>query len=376
MQTILKSYKYRLYPNKQQKELINKTIGCCRFVYNYYLNKRIELYQMQQQTMGYAACANDLTNLKKQHTWLQEVDSVSLQQTLKDLDQAYQNFFRRVKNGEPQAGFPKFKSKKHPKQTYRTINVNNNIKIDGNKIKLPKLGFVNFVNSRGFDRKIKFVTITRTRANNYYISVLVEEQVQKLPQNNNAIAFDLGLKDYLTTSSGYKVSNPKTMIKYEHKLIKLQRKLAHKKIGSNRHKKFSHKIAKLHESIRNTRTDFLHKLSSQIIKENQLIISEDLNVKGMVRNAKLSKHISDVSWGEFVRMLEYKALWYGRTYYRIDRFYPSSQACSNCGCQNSNIKDLSIREWICTQCNVYHDRDTNAAVNILKQGLKELSAVV
>ncbi len=375
MKTILKAYKYRIYPNKKQTTLINKTIGCTRFVYNYYLNKKIELYKSEQKSMSYNACANDLINLKKEHEWLKEIDSISLQQSLRDLDKAYQNFFRRIKNGEKEVGFPKFKSKKNNKQNYRTQFVSNNISIDNNKIKLPKLGLIKFANSRNFTGRIISCTISRTKTDKYFVSVLVEEEIQELASNNNKIGFDLGISDYLITSDGEIVNNPKILKQYEKKLTKLQRQLAHKQKGSNRFRKYAKKIAKLHEKIRNTRTDFLQKLSTQIIKENQLIISEDLNVKGMVQNHNLAKSISDVSWSEFTRMIEYKATWHDKIYHKIDRFYASSQTCNVCGYKNADVKDLNVRSWICPECNTDHNRDVNAAINILNQGLKELDLV-
>jgi putative transposase len=373
VKTILRAYKYRIYPNKEQEILINKTIGCCRFVYNHYLHKRIEIYKFEQKSLSYVECANDMKKLKDEYLWLKEVDSVSLQQTLKDLDQAYKNFFTRIKKGEKELGFPKFKSKKNPKQSYRTMCINNNIQIVGNKIKIPKLGMVSFANSRLIYGRIKQATISKTSTDKYFVSILVEETIQEFSKNDNAVGFDLGIKEFLITSDGEVVNNPKILYKYESKIAKLQRQLSRKTKGSNRYKKHSKKIAKLHEKIKNIRHDFLQKLSTQIVRENQSIFCEDLNVKGMAQNHKLAKAINDVSWSEFVRQIEYKSEWYGRTFHKIDRFYPSSQTCNICGYKNKDTKNLSVREWDCPECKTHHDRDCNAAINILKQGLKEIA---
>lgn len=381
MKAIFKAYKYRLYPNKEQIELVNKTIGCYRYIFNYYLNKKIEIYKSKQKSLSKFDCINDMQRtLKYEYIWLKEVDSLSLQQSLYDLDVAYQNFFRRVKNGEKELGFPKFKSRKNNKQTYRTqfVKTTNggNIKIINNKIQLPKLGLVTFANSKKFNGIIKSCTISRTPTNKYFVSISAEEEIKELPYNNSVIGFDLGLKEFLTTSDGEIVNNPRILKQYENKLTKLQRQLSSKTKGSNRYKKQSKKVAKLHEKISNIRTDFLQKLSTQIIKENQLIISEDLNVKDMMQNHKLAKSISDVSWSEFMRMLEYKSIWNDRIYHKIDRYYASSQLCSICGYKNAGTKDSGVREWICPKCNTQHNRDLNAAINILKQGLKELDIVI
>jgi putative transposase len=366
---LLKSFKYRIYPIQEQMEQIHKTFGCVRFVYNYYLNKKNDLYKNGIRLISKIDCNNHANReLKNEFEWLREVDKFSLTNSIYNLDSAYQKFFKE------KTGYPKFKSKNDNRQSYTTNWTSNNIRVDfdNNKIRLPKLDWVNAKVHRQFQGQIKSATISKTPRGKYFVSILVDIEIEQLPICDNLIGFDLGIKEFIVDSNNSHIDNPKTLYKYEQKLAKLSRKLSKKKKGSKNSNKARIKVATLHEKIANVRKDFLHKLSSQIINENQVIISENLQVKNMVKNHKLAKAISDVSWGEFTRQLGYKANWYGRTYHKIDKWFASSQTCSDCGIKNQAVKLLSVREWACENCGSVHHRDENAAKNILAKGLQEL----
>jgi putative transposase len=375
MNTVIKGYKYRIYPTKEQEILLSKTFGCCRFVYNQLLAKKIELYKENGKSISKTDCNNYCNReLKKEYLWLKEVDKFALTNSIYDLDSAYQNFFRRVKQGKEKAGFPRFKSKHDHYYSYKTNFTNNNIKVDfeNNKVQLPKLKLIKAKLHRKFNGKILFATISKTPSNKYFVSFNVEVEHEVLFKSNNSIGLDLGIKDLLITSDGEVFDNKKLTYKYEEKLAKLQRQFAKKKKGSNNWNKHRIKIARLHEKITNKRLDNLHKISSQIIKENQFVFSEDLNIKGMVKNHNLAKSIHDMGWYELTRQLAYKAEWNDKIYRKVNRYFPSSQLCNICSYQNKDTKNLNVRFWTCPSCGTVHDRDKNASINILHEGLKNL----
>ena len=362
---MIKAYKYKIKPNQQQEELLNKFFGCCRYIYNWGLNRKTSAYKENGTKVGYVELARELTQIKKteEYQWLNECTAEALQQSLRSLDNAFTAFFR--KKGK----YPKFKSKRCSKSNVKFIN-SVHFDFDNWTVKLPKLGKVKLYKNRTFDQskcKQGTCTVSRDHCGTYWCVILVDDLQPKVvrtkPLKETAVGIDLGIKDYAILSDGTKFANQKHLEKAQRKLAWLQRKFARTQKGSSNHEKMRIKITKCYRSISNQRNDFLHKLSTYLVEHYDTICLEDLNIKGMEQNHHLARAIQSAAWGEFVRQMEYKSEWHGKNVLFVGRFEPSSKLCHKCGYINKNLK-LSDREWTCPICGEKLDRDVNAAINI------------
>ena len=356
------AYKYRIYPNTEQKVFFAKCFGCVRFFYNKSLSDMNEIYKSTGKFKNITPAS-----YKEDYSFLKEVDSLALSNAQLNRNTAFKAFFSH------RSGFPKFKSKRND-QSYTTNN-QGSVKFSTNDryISIPKCPRIKIKKHRDFIGTIKSITVSMTTDNKYYMSLLVETETKPLKESNKIVGLDLGIKELIVDSNGKKYKNHKYLTKSQNKLAKEQRRLSHMEKGSSNRNKQRIKVAKLHKHIQNQRNDYLHKLSKSIIDENQIICIEDLKVKNMMNDSKLARNISDVSWSKFVSMLIYKADWYGRKVVKVPSTYPSSQLCHACGYKNSIIKDLAIRKWTCPKCGSIHDRDINAAKNILSKGIETLT---
>ena len=365
---MLKAIKIRIYLTVEQVDFINKQLGCCRFVYNNCLAFRKDSYQNEHISVSSSSAVKHITSLKKDNEWLKDVHSKVLQQSVRDMNQAYDNFFKLHR------GFPKFKSKHDNRQSCR-FPKDAFIGVRGNRIDLIKvLKDIHFKCSRNDERylnrnqdKVKSITLSKEPNGKFYLSVLIDKPLRQVPQSSSMVGLDLGIKDFAVTSDGQVIENIHFKKNEESRLKRLQRQISKKVVGSKNREKARLRFAKLNEKIRNRKLNFLHDVTNHLIDENQVIVMEDLNVKGMVRNHKLAESISEVNWGEFRRILTYKAAWHGRQLVFIDRFYPSSKRCNHCGYINKGLT-LKDRQWVCPECGSLIDRDYNAALNILEEG--------
>ena len=369
-----RAYKLRIYPNDEQRILFAKTFGCVRMVYNYWLDRKIRQYEENKTNVTYTVCAKKMAAMKKtdEYAFLKEVDSVSLQQSLRHLDAAFQNFFR-----QPKAGFPKFKSKKRNKNSYSTVCINSNITIGNGYLKLPKIGQVRLKQHRSIPKeyKLKSVTVSQTPGGNYYASILFEyeNQVQE-KKLQSFLGLDFSMHELYRDSNGNEPAYPGYYRKAEKKLAKEQRKLSRMQKGSKNRDKQRIRVAKLHEKVSNQRKDFLHKQSRQITNACDCVCVEDLDMKAMSQSLNFGKSVMDNGWGMFTAFLKYKLEEQGKRLVKVDRFFASSQICNICGYKNPETKNLAVRAWDCPQCGKHHDRDVNAAINIRNEGMRLVTA--